>query len=193
MIRSRPVYLLIRSDALTTAFNPQHVFAPFLPGAAPDTYREDITRRLFERRYPGVAASALYTASTLRSGLRDRVAMDLADEARLLSAAVSDPLAAGDADAVKDYIVYSESLTHGRFSVDRVAVPPADALDRDEACLDEVCDDPLGCALGDADHLRDVSCPHVFVPGDTEQDLSVVGHEPPGLAVHPFRQEWSGP
>ena len=26
-----------RSDALTTAFNPQHVFAPFLPGAAPDT------------------------------------------------------------------------------------------------------------------------------------------------------------
>jgi hypothetical protein len=63
----------------------------------------------------GVAASALYTASTLRSGLRDRVAMDLADEARLLSAAVSDPLAAGDANAVKDYIVYSESLTHGRF------------------------------------------------------------------------------
>jgi len=28
-------------------------------------------------------------------------------------------------------------VSHGRFSVDRVAVPPADALDRDEACLDE--------------------------------------------------------
>jgi len=75
-------------------------------------------------------------------------------------------------------------VSHGRFSVDRVAVPPADALDRDEACLDEVCDDSLGCALGDADHLRDVSRPHVFVSGDTEQDLSVVGHEPPGLPVH---------
>jgi len=62
MIRSRPVYLLIRSDALTTAFNPQHVFAPFLPGAAPDTYREDISRRLFERRYPGVVVKSIVPA-----------------------------------------------------------------------------------------------------------------------------------
>jgi Xaa-Pro aminopeptidase len=62
MIRSRPVYLLIRSDALTTAFNPQHVFAPFLPGAAPDTYREDVTRRLFERRYPGVVVKSIVPA-----------------------------------------------------------------------------------------------------------------------------------
>ena len=75
-------------------------------------------------------------------------------------------------------------VSHGSFSVDLVAVPSPDALDRDEACLDEVCDDPLSCALGDADHLRDVSCPDVLVPGDAEKDLSVVRHEPPGLAVH---------
>jgi Xaa-Pro aminopeptidase len=62
MIRSRPVYLLTRSDALTTAFNPQHVFAPFLPGAAPDTFREDVTRRLFERRYPGVVVKSIVPA-----------------------------------------------------------------------------------------------------------------------------------
>jgi Xaa-Pro aminopeptidase len=62
MIRSRPVYLLIRSDALTTAFNPQHVFAPFLPGAAPDTLREDVMRRLFERRYPGVVVKSIVPA-----------------------------------------------------------------------------------------------------------------------------------
>jgi len=61
-IRSRPVYLLTRSDALTTAFNPQHVFAPFLPGAAPDTYREDVMRRLFERRYPGVVVKSIVPA-----------------------------------------------------------------------------------------------------------------------------------
>jgi Xaa-Pro aminopeptidase len=61
-IRSRPVYLLTRSEALTTAFNPQHVFAPFLPGAAPDTYREDVTRRLFERRYPGVTVKSIVPA-----------------------------------------------------------------------------------------------------------------------------------
>ena len=70
LIRSRPVYLLIRSDALTTAFNPQHVFAPFLPGAAPDTYREDVTRRLFEARYPGVTAGSIVPAMvTLRKVL----------------------------------------------------------------------------------------------------------------------------
>ena len=33
----------------------------------------------------GVATSALYTASTVRSGLHDRVVLDLADEARLLA------------------------------------------------------------------------------------------------------------
>jgi Xaa-Pro aminopeptidase len=61
-IKSRPVYLLVRSDALATAFNPQHVFAPFLPGAAPDTYREDITRKLFERRFPGVTVKSIVAA-----------------------------------------------------------------------------------------------------------------------------------
>ena len=69
-IRSRPVYLLTRSAALATAFNPQHVFAPFLPGAAPDTYREDVTRRLFERRYPGVTVKSIVPAMvTLRKVL----------------------------------------------------------------------------------------------------------------------------
>jgi Xaa-Pro aminopeptidase len=69
-IRHRPVYLLVRSQALTTAFNPQHVFAPFLPGAAPETYREDVTRRLFERRYPGVTVKSIVPAMvTLRKVL----------------------------------------------------------------------------------------------------------------------------
>jgi Xaa-Pro aminopeptidase len=69
-IRSRPVYLLVRSEALTTAFNPQHVFAPFLPGAAAGTYREDVTRRLFEARYPGVTVKSIVPAMvTLRKVL----------------------------------------------------------------------------------------------------------------------------
>jgi Xaa-Pro aminopeptidase len=71
-IRSRPVYLLVRSEALKTPFNPQHVFAPFLPGAAPDTFREDVTRRLFERRYPGVTVKSIVPAMvTLRKVLDD--------------------------------------------------------------------------------------------------------------------------
>lgn len=61
-IRGRPVYLLIRSDALTTAFKPQHVFAPFLPGAAAATYREDVMRQLFERRFPGAEVRSIVPA-----------------------------------------------------------------------------------------------------------------------------------
>lgn len=61
-IRKRPVYLLTRSDALETAFRPQHAFAPFLPGARPNTYREDVTRGLFEQRYPGVTVKSIVPA-----------------------------------------------------------------------------------------------------------------------------------
>jgi Xaa-Pro aminopeptidase len=69
-IAGRPAYLLIRSDALTTAFNPQHVFAPFLPGAAPGTFREDMVRQSFERRYPGVTVKSIVPAMvTLRKVL----------------------------------------------------------------------------------------------------------------------------
>ena len=46
------------------------MFAPFLPGAAPDTYREDVMRRLFERRYPGVTVKSIVPAMvTLRKVL----------------------------------------------------------------------------------------------------------------------------
>ncbi|HYW89411.1 MAG TPA: HAMP domain-containing sensor histidine kinase [Chloroflexota bacterium] len=65
----------------------------------------------------GVAASALYTANTLRSGLRDRVGLDLADQARLLASDVSEPLAQGDHTAVEDYVGASATMTHVRFAV----------------------------------------------------------------------------
>jgi Xaa-Pro aminopeptidase len=61
-IGKRPVYLLVRSDALATAFNPAHAFAPFLPGAAPNTYREDTARLMFEKRFPGVEVKSIVPA-----------------------------------------------------------------------------------------------------------------------------------
>ena len=61
-IKGRTVYLLTRSDALETAFKPQHVFAPFLPGAAPNTYREDVVRALFEKRFPGATIKSIVPA-----------------------------------------------------------------------------------------------------------------------------------
>lgn len=65
----------------------------------------------------GVAASAVYTANTLRSGLRDRVGLDLADQARLLAAVVSEPLARGDRRAIEEYVQASQSLTHIHWAV----------------------------------------------------------------------------
>lgn len=65
----------------------------------------------------GVAASALYTANTVRSGLHDRVVLDLADEARLIADQLSGPLARGDTAAVDDYVVRAEALTHARLVI----------------------------------------------------------------------------
>jgi signal transduction histidine kinase len=65
----------------------------------------------------GVATSALYTANTVRSGLHDRVVLDLADEARLLAHDLSGPLARGDVAAVDEYVVRAETLTHARLLV----------------------------------------------------------------------------
>jgi two-component system sensor histidine kinase BaeS len=93
----------------------------------------------------GVAVSALYTASTLRSGLRERVGMDLADEAHILAAGVAEPLARGDRAAASDYVVRSASLTRARFYVvDTVGTA--------------VVGDPPGLVAGGSDDV------HVSVP-----------------------------
>src|SRR4030088_3361477 len=65
----------------------------------------------------GVAASALYTANTVRSGLHDWVVLDLADEARLIADQVSGRLARGDIATVNEYVLRAETLTHVRLLV----------------------------------------------------------------------------
>jgi signal transduction histidine kinase len=65
----------------------------------------------------GLATSALYTASTVRSGLHDRVVLDLADEARLLARDLSGPLARRDSATVGEYVGRAEGLTHARLVV----------------------------------------------------------------------------
>jgi signal transduction histidine kinase len=88
----------------------------------------------------GVAMSALYTATTVRSGLHDRVVLDLADEARLLAHEVSGPLSEADMAAVGDEVVRAETLTHARLLIidaerDVVAVTRGWALDDDDGSL----------------------------------------------------------
>ena len=104
----------------------------------------------------GVATSALYTASTVRSGLHDRVVLDLADEARLLARDLSGPLAQRDASTVGAYVTRAESLTHARLRVvDRSAGvvaqtrgrAPSDADDNLTAALSgQTTVDPGGTA-----------------------------------------------
>jgi len=74
-------------------------------------------------------------------------------------------------------------VAHRGVPIDRVAVPPAHALDHHKVRLDEIGDDPLGRALGDAHHLGDVSRPDIRVSRDAEKHLGVVRQEPPGLAI----------
>src|SRR3954447_9939469 len=84
----------------------------------------------------GVGASALYTAQTVRSGLHDRVVLDLADEARLLADHVSGPLASGNQADVDNQVARAETLTHARLLIvsargDVLAATPGFALIED--------------------------------------------------------------
>jgi signal transduction histidine kinase len=65
----------------------------------------------------GVATSALYTANMVRSGLHERVVLDLADEARLLAHDISALLARSDATAVDAYVTRAQTLTHAQLLI----------------------------------------------------------------------------
>ena len=127
----------------------------------------------------GVATSALYTANTVRSGLHDRVVLDLADEARLLAHDVAAALSSGDAAAVNDYVMRAATLTHARLVVverqgDVVAVTRGWSAHNDgslsAAVLGEtrVTVDPSGRAFDSTEIV------HVSVPVELD-DGSVVG------------------
>jgi signal transduction histidine kinase len=124
----------------------------------------------------GVATSALYTANTVRSGLHDRVVLDLADEARLLAHDVSGPLARGDLAAVDDFVVRAETLTHARLLIvdragDLVAVTRgASVLDQDNSLASALSGDTI--VRSEANDGADMV--HVSVPIALD-DRSVVG------------------
>jgi hypothetical protein len=72
-------------------------------------------------------------------------------------------------------------MAHRSLAPDHVVVPAADASSLEEAGLGEVGHDPLNCTLGDPDVFGEVAKAHVRIPGDTQQNLSVVGEECPAL------------
>ncbi len=73
-----------------------------------------------------VVVSALYTTSTLRAVMLERIGLDLSDEARLMADAIAVPLAAGDTAAVSAYVERTDPLSNARvLVVDRRGVPIA--------------------------------------------------------------------
>lgn len=74
-------------------------------------------------------------------------------------------------------------VSHYVFAVDGVAVATSDADGRHVASFDEVGEDALGCAFGDADVFRHVAEADVGRVGEAQEDLGVVGEEGPGLCV----------
>ena len=65
--------------------------------------------------------------------------------------------------------------------IDGVSVAAPDALGRDVAAVDQLGEDALGRALGDAHAFGDVAQPDVGRLGQAQEDLRVVGEERPGL------------
>jgi signal transduction histidine kinase len=87
----------------------------------------------------GVVASALYTASTLRSNLQERVGYDLTDEARLFADVLAEPLASDDRVAVEHYVEHVDGLTRARLLVvDRAGRPVAASADWVDPPADEL-------------------------------------------------------
>ena len=70
-------------------------------------------------------------------------------------------------------------VTQWQRLVDRVPVAPADARAPDVSGVDEVTDDALRGAFGDADKLGDVPQPHIRVACDAHQHVRVVGQKRP--------------
>jgi hypothetical protein len=72
-----------------------------------------------------------------------------------------------------------DGVAHRPFEVDLVAVPSTDPRSHNVALSDEVGDDRLCSALGDADPLRNIAASNFGVCGDTNQHMAVVGEKRP--------------
>src|SRR5579864_4598276 len=111
----------------------------------------------------GVAGSAVYTANAVRSGLHDRVVLDLADEARLFAHDVSGPLSRGESGAVSDYVSRAETLTHAYLQISSptgevvagVGADPIDGPDMVEVIVPVTLDDGTVVGALQADYRLD--------------------------------------
>ena len=82
-----------------------------------------------------------------------------------------------------DFVADLGGVAHGVLAVDGVVIASSDAGCLDVSGFDQVGEDALGCAFGDADAFGDVAEPDVVCLGEADEDLGVVGEEGPGLRL----------
>ena len=82
-----------------------------------------------------------------------------------------------------DFVADLGGVAHGLLVVDGVVVASPDADCVDVPGFDQVGEDALGCAFGDADAFGDVAESDVVCLGEADEDLGVVGEEGPGLCL----------
>lgn len=72
-----------------------------------------------------------------------------------------------------------QRMPEGEVGMDLVVATATEPVLREVAGFHQIADDAVGGAFGDSDALGDVAQARVGLPGDTEQDVSVVGKELP--------------
>ncbi len=70
-------------------------------------------------------------------------------------------------------------MSHGEVGSHPVVIAPALAEDLDVALILEISEDASDGAFGDPDKIRKLGDADIGLPGKCEQDVSVVGQEPP--------------
>ena len=70
-------------------------------------------------------------------------------------------------------------MTQRKLRLDRVVVPPAMSLSQHVALLDQLGQDPVGGALGDAYRCSDVAQSDTRVLRDRQEDMGVVCQKVP--------------
>jgi hypothetical protein len=84
-----------------------------------------------------------------------------------------------DFEQVADLAIVDERVSQGKLGSDLVAITPPVPLSQHVAIVDQLREDLVRSALGDANRGGDVSEANSGIFGDAEQDMSVIGEEVP--------------
>jgi len=100
-----------------------------------------------------------------------------------------------DGEELADVLCAVDWVGEGEVGVDGVVVASSVALARNVPGAGQLGDDAVRGAFGDPDPVAEVAQPDAGIVGDANQDLGVVGQEPPtarGVVQHLHKSRTSG-